>query len=223
MIGVCLNRLLLPVLRDFAGRETSKHYTSLKSSNGIDTQVFGPHLTHDGAFKLNYGSINNNWDMHKRKERLYHYKVTTDVDLAKLYLEPHMAKFTGEKNILFPTYRCYHKTSRIFQQQAILYTYEQLCFSDWNKIIKSMFTSDHQPVVLFGFGFLRNIPSCLNMDVLDAAVNQLKIRTVFSDLAIPDLIAMSWSWGASRRPSLWTDWVNPKDSAKLKTILSMCT
>ncbi len=101
MIGVCLHRLLLPVLRDFAGREISKHYTSLKSSNGIDTQVFGPHLTHDGTFKLNYGSINNNWGTHKRKERLYNYKVTTDVDLAKLYLEPHMAKFTGKKICYF--------------------------------------------------------------------------------------------------------------------------
>ncbi|KAL9957641.1 hypothetical protein ACROYT_G034562 [Oculina patagonica] len=98
VIGVCLNRLLLPVLRDFAGREISKHYTSLKSSKGIDTQVFGPHLTHDGTYKLNYGSINNNWGTHKRKERLYDYKVTSDVDLAKLFLEPHMAKFTGFDN-----------------------------------------------------------------------------------------------------------------------------
>ena len=98
MTGICLNKLLLPVLRDFAGQEISKHYTSLKRSNKIDTQVFGgPHLlTHDGSFKLNYSSINNNLGRFKRKERLYDYKVTTDVDLAKLYLEPHMAKFTGE-------------------------------------------------------------------------------------------------------------------------------
>ena len=98
VIGICLNRLLLPVLRDFTRQEMSKHYTSLKSSNRIDTQVFGaPHLlTYDGPFKLNYSSINNNWGAFKRKERLYDYKVTTDVDLAKLYLEQHMAKFTGE-------------------------------------------------------------------------------------------------------------------------------
>ena len=97
MTGICLNKLLLPVLRDFAGQEISKHYTTLKSSNGLDTQVFGgPHLTLDGSFKLNYSSINNNWGTHKRNERLYDYKVTTDVDMAKLYLEPHMAKFTGE-------------------------------------------------------------------------------------------------------------------------------
>ena len=96
VIGICLNRLLLPVLRDFTGGEILKHYTSLKSSNRIDTQVFGSRFTHDGFFKLNYSSINNNWATFKGKESLYDYKVSTDVDLAKLYLEPHMAKFTGE-------------------------------------------------------------------------------------------------------------------------------
>ena len=101
MIGICLNRLLLPVLRDFAGQQISKHYTSLKSSKGIDAQVFGSHLTHDGTFKLNYGSINNNWGMFKRKEHLYDYKITTDVDLAKLYLEQHMAKFAGERIMFY--------------------------------------------------------------------------------------------------------------------------
>ena len=95
VIGICLNRLLLPVLRDFTAQEILKHHTSLKSSNKIDTQVFGSHLTHDGSFKFNYSSINNNLATFKRKERLYDYKVTTDVDLAKLYLVPHMAKFTG--------------------------------------------------------------------------------------------------------------------------------
>ena len=96
MIGICLNRLLLPALRDFTGQEILKLYTSLKSSKRIDTQACGSHLPSDGSFKLNYSSINNNWVKFRRKELLYDYKVTTDVDLAKLYLEPHMAKFTGE-------------------------------------------------------------------------------------------------------------------------------
>ena len=97
VIGICLNRLLLPVLRDFVGQEIPKHYTSLKTAHGIDAQVFGRHLTNDGPFKWNYGSINNNWGLFKRKVRSYDYKVNTAEDLAKLYLEPHMAKFTGEK------------------------------------------------------------------------------------------------------------------------------
>ena len=92
MIGICLNRLLLPVLRDFASQEIPKHYTSLKSKHGIDTQVCGSHLPRDKKIKLNYGNINNNW---REKKSSYDYKVGTAEDLAKLYLEPHMAKFTG--------------------------------------------------------------------------------------------------------------------------------
>ena len=96
VIGICLNRLLLPVLRDFVGQEIPKHYTSLKTAHAIDAQVFGRHLKNDGPFQLNYGSINNNWGLLKRKVRSYDYKVNTAEDLAKLYLEPHMAKFTGK-------------------------------------------------------------------------------------------------------------------------------
>ena len=95
MIGICLNRLLLPVLRTFVAQEIPKHYATLKSAHGIDAQVFGHFFDKDGSFLLNYGSINNNWGKFKRKDRLYDYKVNTAEDLAKLYLEPHMAKFTG--------------------------------------------------------------------------------------------------------------------------------
>ena len=106
VIGICLNRLLLPVLRDFVGQEIPKHYTSLKSTHGIDTQVYGRHKTHDGPSQLNYGSINNNWGNFKKKLHSYDYKVGTAEDLAKLYLEPHMAKFTGigskTENVNFP-------------------------------------------------------------------------------------------------------------------------
>ena len=50
----------------------------------------------DGSFDLNYGTINSNLRRFKRKVHLYDYKVVSAEDLAKLYLEPHMAKFTGE-------------------------------------------------------------------------------------------------------------------------------
>ena len=95
VIGITLNRLLLPVLRDFAGKELSNHYTSLKSSSGVDTQVYSTRMKKDGLFDLNYGNINNNWGRFRRKEHLYDFKVLSAEDLAKLYLEPHMAKFTG--------------------------------------------------------------------------------------------------------------------------------
>ena len=97
MVGICLNRLLLPVLRDFVGQEIPNHYTFLKTAYGIDTQVLSRHFSNDGLFKLNYGSINNNWGRYKKRVNSYDYKVNSAEDLAKLYLEPHMAKFTGKE------------------------------------------------------------------------------------------------------------------------------
>ena len=96
MIGICLNRLLLPVLRDFVAQEVPKHYTALNKLHRLDTQVCGSHLKQDGAFQLNYASINNNWDRFKRKLAKYDCKVSSAEELGKLYLEPHMAKFTGK-------------------------------------------------------------------------------------------------------------------------------
>ena len=103
MIGICLNRLLLPVLRDFVGQEILKHYTFLKTAHGIDAQVFGRHLKNDGPFKLNYGSINKNKDLYGNTVSKYDYNVNTPEDLAKLYVQPHMVGFTGEKIFLVLT------------------------------------------------------------------------------------------------------------------------
>ena len=79
VIGICLNRLLLPVLRDFASQEIPKHYTSLKSKHGIDTHVCGSHLPRDKKIKLNYGNINNNW----RKKKVH---MITKLEQLKTWL-----------------------------------------------------------------------------------------------------------------------------------------
>ena len=94
MIGICLNKILSPPLRDFVAKEIPKHYIALKNSDKIDTQVFKNYLRKDGVFMLNYGSINSNW---KRKKASYNYNVSSAEELARLYLEPKMAKFTGKK------------------------------------------------------------------------------------------------------------------------------
>ena len=96
VIGITLNHVLLPALRDFVGVEISAFYNAQKTSRNIDVQVRGTHWDRDKGFMLNYGSINNNYGAHKKKFHLYDYRVMSAVDLGKLYLEPHMAKFTGK-------------------------------------------------------------------------------------------------------------------------------
>lgn len=95
VIGICLNLVLLPPVRKFLEVNLQNHYTKLKTSRHIDMQVHVSHLVSDGkCTALNYRSINNNNTI--KKEKNYDYKVTSPVVLAKLYLQPHMAKFTGK-------------------------------------------------------------------------------------------------------------------------------
>lgn len=75
--------------------EMLKHYTNLKSNHNIDTQTHSKHLKKD-KYDLNYGSINNNEANHGKKANRYDYGVKSEVDLAKLYLLPYMAKFSGK-------------------------------------------------------------------------------------------------------------------------------
>ena len=96
MIGICLNKILLPPLRDFVAKEIPNHYSALKKAHKIDTQVYKNYLRKDGVSEFNYGSINGNWDHCRRKKESYNYNVSSAQELAKLYLEPKMAKFTGK-------------------------------------------------------------------------------------------------------------------------------
>ena len=97
VVGIGLNKVLLPPLRDVVAKEMPKHYTALQTAHNIDTQVYKNYLSKDGVSELNYGSINSNWDRWKRKKASYNYNVSSAEELAKLYLEPKMAKFTGKK------------------------------------------------------------------------------------------------------------------------------
>ena len=94
MVGICLNKTLLPPLRDFLKQEMEKHYDDLKAKHSIDKQLRGSHLKKDGKYRLSYKSINKNKT--KKKPRLFDYNVKSAEDLGKLYLMPYMAKFTGE-------------------------------------------------------------------------------------------------------------------------------
>ena len=88
-----MHSVLLPELLKVVCQEISQFYLWLKSSKKIDTQDYSTRMIKDGSFPLNYASINNNYNT--TGKTMYDYKVTSAEDLGKLYLQPHMAKFTG--------------------------------------------------------------------------------------------------------------------------------
>ena len=95
-VGICLNKILTPVLRKVLGNEIPKWYQTLvKPPSEIDKQTFGKFVKNlpPSTIKLNYDGINNN-TAHK-SPKLYDYAVKNPLSLAKLFVKPFMASFTG--------------------------------------------------------------------------------------------------------------------------------
>ena len=106
---VTLNKVLAPVLTDIAKQGMENLYTHLDNLlNGLSTPCSLKTLTYADFCRLtatpspasfleslNFGNINNNSDVHGKKEKAYNYNVSSPVDLARLYLPNNLAKFSA--------------------------------------------------------------------------------------------------------------------------------
>ncbi|XP_048575960.1 uncharacterized protein LOC116603637 [Nematostella vectensis] len=95
VVGICLNKVLLPALHKYIAPKIQNHYALHKTSYNIHSQAHPGFLKKDNnvGFQFNYESINNNRS--RLSKKAYDYKVVSAIDFAKLYLRPEMAKFTG--------------------------------------------------------------------------------------------------------------------------------
>ncbi len=96
IIGICLNKFLAPALIKVLGNEFSKwHQILVKPPINIDKQTFTNHVRKlpPSNRMLNYQCINNNV-VHK-SARVYDVAVKDPLSLAKLFVLPFMARFTG--------------------------------------------------------------------------------------------------------------------------------
>ena len=99
VIGICLNKLLTPLLRNLLAKEMLGWYNllCLPSSKQINNQTYKKETKTlpPSTIKLNYGNINKNYDNHKLTYNAYDYNVKDPESLAKLFVQPFMAKFSG--------------------------------------------------------------------------------------------------------------------------------
>ena len=94
--GICFNKFLTPALRKVLGVEISTwHKSLLTPPEEITKQTFAKFMQKlpPSTIKLNYESINNNV-VHK-SPKLYDYAVRDPLSLAKLFVKPFMASFSG--------------------------------------------------------------------------------------------------------------------------------
>ena len=100
MFGVALNYVLVPSIRPILEREILKEYNALKLNHGIDVQTIHsfPVPKYPKRDVMKYENINGNdtklKSPHYKKfdYSKFDYKVTSHVDLVKLFLPSHMAK-----------------------------------------------------------------------------------------------------------------------------------
>ena len=98
VIGICLNKLLTPILRTVIGKEFPIWYNNLCGvPKSINKQTHKKHVKSlpPSVISLHYGNINKNYDNHKSTYKAYDYDVKDAESLAKLFVKPFMAKFIG--------------------------------------------------------------------------------------------------------------------------------
>jgi len=105
----CLNKTVEPILQDYVKEGMDNHYTSLDGQlkaltppcslstltyNILTSSSSDPRLKTITS-SLKFGNINRNSDVHKGDKTMYDYKVSSSVDLAKLYLPNYLAQFSA--------------------------------------------------------------------------------------------------------------------------------
>ena len=95
-IGTCLNKILAPTLRNALDIEFQNWYQHLTQPPiEIHKQVYGTHkkTLPPSTLFLQYKNINGN-NVHKSSSA-YDYAVNDHLSLARLFVQPFMARFTG--------------------------------------------------------------------------------------------------------------------------------
>ena len=104
VVGIAMNKVAAPVLRDFIKQGMNTHYTnmdvycsSLATPCTLKTLTYHQVSTDPCFEHLKFQNINNNlqlYGMKKKDLHKYNYNINSSVDLAKLFLPDHLAEFS---------------------------------------------------------------------------------------------------------------------------------
>ena len=99
VVGIALNKILIPHVRPLVEQEVNKEYNKLKTRHSIDSQSATTRLEKWHKW-LKYENINGNDVLPRLRDGKYdycsfNYQVLTHTDFAKLYLESYMIHFNA--------------------------------------------------------------------------------------------------------------------------------
>ena len=106
VVGIAMNKVAVPVLRDFIKQGMDTHYANLDAyCSGLTTPCTLKTLTyhHVSAYAsfthMHFQNVNNN-HLHGKHKTLYNYNINSSVDLAKLFLPDYLAEFAAFDELL---------------------------------------------------------------------------------------------------------------------------
>ena len=97
VVGVAMVKVIAPVLRDTVKQGMVLHYSNLDASLpcNLKALTLTDVNTTSSLKNLTFGNINKNSKIHGKDKKKYNYNVSSDVDLAKLYLPDYLAAFSA--------------------------------------------------------------------------------------------------------------------------------
>ena len=102
VVGIAMNKVAAPVLRDFIKQGMDTHYANLDIyCSGLTTPCTLTTLTYhhvrtDPSFKhFKFQNVNNNLHLHGKHKNRYNYNINSSVVLAKLFLPDYLAEFSA--------------------------------------------------------------------------------------------------------------------------------
>ena len=99
VVGIAMNKVAAPVLRDVIKAGMDTHYDDLDKhltpSCTLKTLTYPYANTDPHLKKLRFQNVNNNSVLHGSDKKSYCFTINSSVDLAKTYLPNHLAMFSA--------------------------------------------------------------------------------------------------------------------------------
>ena len=102
VVGIAMNKVAAPVLRDAIKQGMDTNYTDLENHcQHLTPPCTLKKLTHglvraDPIFaRLKFQNINNNENLYGKHSSSYNFNISDSIDLAKLYLPDYLAQFSA--------------------------------------------------------------------------------------------------------------------------------
>ena len=149
VVGIAMNKVVAPVLRDVIKAGMDTHYDDLNKhltpSCTLKTLTYpyadiDPHLK-----KLKFQNVNNNSELHSNDKKSYSFTINSSVDLAKIYLPNHLAMFSAFDESLDMTAISNLLGISYYQPNAIFSALTQTSADDARKNVRNKW--DHFDVI----------------------------------------------------------------------------